>query len=167
MKSGNLHQWSVLLLFVLILTSCSRSNYPERNPYPQRNPHPRGPVVIVDGDGRVITHPGHLPPGQAKKIYGHKSAKVFAPGQKKKYLKHYGSLPAIVIYLPERMARRESSGRWFYRNENDFLYWKRTDGYYHLDDRYFDDGDYRYSRHRNDNDEDERKYKKGKGKWKP
>ncbi|MBD1428921.1 quinol oxidase subunit 4 [Sphingobacterium litopenaei] len=27
---------------------------------------------------------GHLPPGQAKKIYGDKSAKRHAPGQKKK-----------------------------------------------------------------------------------
>ena len=27
----------------------------------------------------------HTPPGQAKKIYGHQSAKAFAPGQQKKY----------------------------------------------------------------------------------
>lgn len=30
------------------------------------------------------THRGSLPPGQAKKIYGHQSAKAFAPGQQKK-----------------------------------------------------------------------------------
>ena len=27
---------------------------------------------------------GHLPPGKAKKVYGDKSAKRYAPGQKKK-----------------------------------------------------------------------------------
>lgn len=33
-------------------------------------------------------HPhGHLPPGKAKKIYGDKSAKRHAPGQKKKKYK--------------------------------------------------------------------------------
>ncbi len=31
-----------------------------------------------------------LPPGQAKKVYGHQSAKAFAPGQQKK---HNGVLP--------------------------------------------------------------------------
>lgn len=28
---------------------------------------------------------GNLPPGQAKKVYGHQSAKAFAPGQQKKH----------------------------------------------------------------------------------
>jgi hypothetical protein len=35
------------------------------------------------------SHPAKpLPPGQAKKIYGTKSAKPFAPGQQKKHKKH-------------------------------------------------------------------------------
>lgn len=33
--------------------------------------------------GRRYPH-GHLPPGQAKKVYGGKSAKRYAPGQQKK-----------------------------------------------------------------------------------
>ena len=36
----------------------------------------------------IVTIPNptakHLPPGQAKKLYGQKSAKAFAPGQQKK-----------------------------------------------------------------------------------
>jgi len=31
-----------------------------------------------------VTHHGHLPPGQAKKLTGSKSAKPYAPGQQKK-----------------------------------------------------------------------------------
>ena len=31
---------------------------------------------------------GHLPPGKAKKVYGEKSAKRHAPGQKKKHKKN-------------------------------------------------------------------------------
>lgn len=50
-------------------------------------------------------HPhGHLPPGKAKKIYGDKSAKRHAPGQKKKRHKnakkgkgHYKH--GVVIYF--------------------------------------------------------------------
>lgn len=47
--------------------------------------------VILDRDGKVINRDGrigrndrNLPPGQAKKKYGGKSAKVYAPGQRKK-----------------------------------------------------------------------------------
>jgi hypothetical protein len=47
--------------------------------------------VIRDRDGNVILkddrtyrNDGNLPPGQAKKKYGSKSAKVYAPGQRKK-----------------------------------------------------------------------------------
>jgi len=32
----------------------------------------------------IVTNGNNLPPGQAKKIYGEKSAKRFAPGQRKK-----------------------------------------------------------------------------------
>ncbi|WP_341842421.1 hypothetical protein [Chitinophaga caseinilytica] len=31
------------------------------------------------------SHPHGMPPGQAKKVYGTKSAKPFAPGQQKKH----------------------------------------------------------------------------------
>ena len=36
----------------------------------------------------VINNPNDLPPGQAKKIYGTKSAKPFAPGQRKKHYRN-------------------------------------------------------------------------------
>ena len=45
-------------------------------------------AVAIIYSGCVVTHPtghqGNLPPGQQKKIYGTKSAKPFAPGQRKK-----------------------------------------------------------------------------------
>ncbi len=36
-------------------------------------------------------HPHGMPPGQAKKIYGKKSARQFAPGQQKKYKSKKGN----------------------------------------------------------------------------
>ena len=46
-----------------------------------------GPVIISpspeERETRVRRHK-NLPPGQAKKIYGHQSAREFAPGQQKK-----------------------------------------------------------------------------------
>jgi len=42
--------------------------------------------VVVAGKRPASTHSstGHLPPGQAKKLNGDKSAKAYAPGQQKK-----------------------------------------------------------------------------------
>ena len=46
----------------------------------------RNGVLIRSGSSTVIIvddRPQNLPPGQMKKVYGTKSAKVFAPGQQK------------------------------------------------------------------------------------
>ena len=49
-----------------------------------------GPVIVDDrndrdyDNDRRVRNRRNLPPGQAKKIYGHQSAKAFAPGQQKK-----------------------------------------------------------------------------------
>jgi hypothetical protein len=42
-----------------------------------------GMFAMVSCSYRISTGPGHLPPGHAKKLVGSKSAKPFAPGQRK------------------------------------------------------------------------------------
>lgn len=64
-----------------------------------------GVIYRERGDDRVyrrsgsVYYPGQnvrsLPPGQAKKIYGHQSAKAFAPGQQKKSYNNN-------VYYPQR-----------------------------------------------------------------
>ena len=47
-------------------------------------------ILMVFSSCYTSRHPhGHLPPGQAKKIYGGKSAKRYAPGQQKKRHKQH------------------------------------------------------------------------------
>ncbi|WP_051360070.1 hypothetical protein [Adhaeribacter aquaticus] len=63
------------LIIALAAASCRTSpiaRYP--NPYPSPGGHSRG-----------------LPPGQAKKVYGHQSARAFAPGQQKKHGHYHGN----------------------------------------------------------------------------
>lgn len=63
----------VLFLFVLMLgVSCSRS-------------------VVVRYPAPGSSSAKGLPPGQAKKVYGHQSAKAFAPGQQKKHVSSPGN----------------------------------------------------------------------------
>src|SRR5689334_5781787 len=96
------------LAAIIFLVSCSSTNYPtdQNDPYPKGKsypqqspyPYPNDDGVMVDRQGRVITRDGrvvgntrNLPPGQAKKIYGGRSAKAYASGQRKKVDRNYQS----------------------------------------------------------------------------
>lgn len=63
MKTRFISLWLGVTLFVLALGGCKSSSG----------------VTIYQPQAK------HLPPGQAKKMYGHQSAKAFAPGQQKKH----------------------------------------------------------------------------------
>ena len=123
-----------------------------------------------DRDGRVINNETNLPPGQAKKKYGGKSAKVYAPGQRKKEGNgSYSNLPPQRISIDDRYAQRASNGRYYYTDANGYIYWKGNDGFFYLDRKYVDrvrGNDEKYD-HKNDNgdgddDDDDDRYKKDK-----
>jgi hypothetical protein len=61
----------VLALVVLVASSCR-----------SRKATVKAPTKIYYPKSRQATH--RLPPGQAKKVNGDKSAKAYAPGQQKK-----------------------------------------------------------------------------------
>jgi hypothetical protein len=148
MQQVKLHKWLIAVLFVTVLTSCARKNYPDRNPYPREERR--------DDD---VYHPGtgDMPPGQAKKVYGQKSAKVFAPGQRKKMDRNDGYRPPPVIYISDELARTNRNGELYYDNEYGYRYWKFCDGKYYLDSKYEMSDD-------NDGRGRSKKYKKGKHK---
>lgn len=95
---------AVVGLMVVMLTACGTSrSYPDSRPYPGQPragyPYPYPDGRYPDGrypdgrypDGRSYPtsrypdsrYSKRLPPGQAKKIYGGRSARVYAPGHNK------------------------------------------------------------------------------------
>ena len=128
-----------LFLFAFVLTSCSSSKSTTKK-YPEEK--------------TTASNPGKLPPGQAKKIYGTKSAKVFAPGQQKKHGKYY---PLIIVRTPGIIILRHADGRYYYKNEDNYTYWQGSDERFYLDDQHLDKVDY-------DKNELESWKSKGKGK---
>ena len=153
--------------FALTITACSKTNYPT---YPRTEPFPdpgesRYPNPGSSGDNStsypaegqkdgVVTiirtgggSTDHMPPGQAKKKYGSQSAKVYAPGQRKK--NGGNNRMATVISVPDLYASRATSGQ-LYFNYRGNTYRKQNDGYYHLD--------------QNDGNRQGRQKSKGKGK---
>lgn len=140
-----------------------------RNPVPypngdNSNSYPRegqrdGVVTIIRTSDRGYEK---MPPGQAKKKYGGKSARVYAPGQQKK---HGGSgyRLATVISVPDQYASRATNGQLYYDYRGN-RYWKQNDGYYYIANYNSKaKGDYRDD---DDDDDDYRKKKKGKSKGK-
>ena len=96
-----------LLIAVVTLASCGSSRtttkrypypgspypypeerYPQGYPYPDRYPDDRYPDRRYPDYGST-RHPRNLPPGHAKKKYGSRSARPYAPGQQKKYDRRY------------------------------------------------------------------------------
>ena len=60
-----------------------------------------GMIVLSLSSCYTHRHPhGHVPPGKAKKIYGSKSAKRHAPGQKKKRHKKGRHHHRHDVYIP-------------------------------------------------------------------
>lgn len=129
MKLSNFTQAVVLMLLIAFAASCGTSHptsrYPDRRDYPDRYPH----------DERA-TH--RLPPGHAKKVYGHGSAKSHAPGQRKKY--GYRSL--IIVRRPGMDIRRMRDGRYYYTSSEGFYYWKGYDDRLYIDERHLSQIDY-------------------------
>ena len=139
MKTTNVLQAVSLLLILVVAVSCrsSRSTtgrqYPRNPGYPTQTPTKTYPVY-VDG--------GNLPPGQAKKIYGGQSAKVYAPGQRKKYANRY---PLVIIHTADIVISQHSDGRYYYRNTAGYTYWKGYDGRYYLDEKHLKGMEYEAS----------------------
>ena len=127
-------------------------------------------VVVVKKEPKVVVVERKLPPGQAKKIYGSKSAKVYAPGQQKK-MKYKKRYPLIIIRTPDIVIHRFSDGRYYYRNSEGFYYWKGDDDRFYLDQQHLDNVEYDHNEYDDWNSKGKIKYNsngngKGNGKSK-
>ena len=135
-------------LSAIVFVSCSSSkSSTKKYPYPGSPvPQERKPDDSpTDKDGSQdknsnASHPANLPPGQAKKIYGEKSAKVFAPGQRKKQGNAY--YPLIIIKTPQIIILKHADGRYYCKNVDNFIYWKGNDDRFYLDEQYLEQVEY-------------------------
>ena len=159
MKSNTFLQAAILITIIALAASCrtSRSDYPTSRRYPspeeRRYPYPDDRRVVITND----PNPQNLPPGQAKKVYGGRSARPYAPGQRKKQYEYSRRVPLIIVRTPDIVIGRNNDGRYYHRNSDGYTYWQGYDNRYYLDDQYL--GRVRY-----DDNEYKDWYSKGKGK---
>jgi hypothetical protein len=146
MKNVKILQAVSLFLILIIAVSCSPSRPTSGRQYPRNYPYPDYPVYND-------RYPPGLPPGQAKKVYGGRSARPYAPGQRKKYGSTYRRYPLIIIRTPDIVIGRYNDGRYYYRNPEGYMYWKGYDDRFYLDEKYLNDNRY------DENEYNEWKYK--------
>ncbi|HEU5167048.1 MAG TPA: hypothetical protein VFU29_15965 [Chitinophagaceae bacterium] len=168
MKMIKILQTASLFSIIIFAVSCRSSRPVYEGRYPPREypsyPPPPPPPVYYPG-------PQNLPPGQAKKVYGGRSARPYAPGQRKKYDYSYRRYPLIIIRTPEIIIGRYNDGRYYYQNPEGYMYWKGYDDRFYLDEKYLNDNgydeneynDWKYKGRKNNNDH---KYQKRGNQWK-
>ena len=154
-----------LFSILIIAVSCRSSRPVYERQYPPRE-YPSYPPPPP-----VYPNPQSLPPGQAKKVYGSRSARPYAPGQQKKYGYSSRSYPLIIIRTPDIIIGRNNDGRYYYRNPEGYMYWKGYDGRFYLDEKHlndnrYDENEYNDWKYKGRNDNNDHRYQKGKNKWK-
>ena len=165
MKMIKILQTVGLFSVLIIAVSCRSSRPVYEGRYPPREypsaPPPPTPIFYPT--------PPILPPGQAKNVYGGRSARPYAPGQQKKYGPTYRRYPLIIIRTPDIIIGKYN-GRYYYRNPEGFMYWKGYDDRFYLDEKYlnnnrYDDDEYNDWKQRGRKN-NYQKNNKGKKKWK-
>jgi hypothetical protein len=174
-KINCMNRFLLVAFVVVAFTACSRTSYPTDpipptdprypvpgesrypNPYPSEDNSTAYPAEgQKDGVVTIIrkndVNGENLPPGQAKKKYGSKSARVYAPGQRKKNGGVAGT--PTVISVPDIYASKETTGQLYYLYRGR-IYRKQSDGYYHL-----------AKANEQNNEGQQRSKQKGKGKGK-
>lgn len=91
-------------------------------------------TVVVSGDGKVVNPTVKTTSGA--RVYPVTSARSFTPNQKKNLMLRFKTVPPKVLHVPESLAQKNSKGS-YYIFKKKFWYWKSSDGYFYLDDNYY------------------------------
>ena len=102
-----------------------RRNYPDYN---QQQQMPAAPVIIIDADGRRSNN-------QYRNFDNCYNLQTLSRKQRKRLEKKLGYVPPLAIYVPDQFVNH--SGVYMYNNN--IVYRKDRDGFFHLDSRYFND----------------------------
>ncbi len=140
------------LLFVLIIaSSCHRKSVPassrnngevtpllngnEANGMPAA-PAFAKPVIIVDAKGNFAVTETTLPADAPKEILNPANARAYTPAQTKTLAYRFGKVPPRILYVPSSLSKKSAKGT-YYVLDKKFWYWKKSNGYFYIDDNYF------------------------------
>lgn len=88
-------------------------------------------IVVSDGFGKVVD------PGDSTIEFNKlQLSKGFTSQQKLNLKTRYNTIPPRVLYVNQQLQQKSARGS-YYILEKKFWYWKKTDGLFYLDDKYY------------------------------
>ena len=125
----------------LLLTACSKKTKPTNavTTTPVNPPVVKvlpAPMIVVDGNGRIITTKSKLPDSIGRKVDYSKIERAFTPNQKTNLIYRYKIVPPKVLYVPDVYVQKSLKGDYCVYKQK-FWYWKKADGLFYLDETYY------------------------------
>lgn len=127
-------------VLLLLAAACNRKANPSKPTHTANEsgtsskPAEQSATVVVSGDGKVVNSTVKTTSGA--KVYPVTNARSFTPNQKKNLMLRFKAVPPKVLHVPENLAQKNAKGS-YYVYKKKFWYWKASDGYYYLDENYY------------------------------
>ncbi|MDE1192598.1 MAG: hypothetical protein PW786_10740 [Arachidicoccus sp.] len=95
------------------------------------------PVVVIDSHGMLKVDSLILPPDVSHNLDSlNQATRAFTPDQAKNLAHRFNQIPPRVLLVPNNLAKKGVKG-YYYKYQNKFWYWKKDDGYFYLDENYY------------------------------
>jgi len=93
-------------------------------------------MIVADGYGKLLTPPENLPDSSGIKYNSLQLSKGFTVQQRANLQARYNTVPPRVLYVPGKLSLTSLKGS-YYIYKKKFWYWKKDDGLYYLDQKYY------------------------------
>jgi hypothetical protein len=93
-------------------------------------------MIVSDGYGRLLTPQQNLPQDAGVKYNSLQLSKGFTAQQLANLQARYHTVPPRVLYVPQQAGLSSLKGN-YYIFKKKFWYWKKSDGFYYLDEKYY------------------------------
>ncbi len=91
-------------------------------------------IIVVDAKGNFAVSQKDLPPDAA--ALNNANARAYTPAETKNLAYRFGKIPPRILYVPAALRKTTSRGT-YYVLQKKYWYWKKSDGYFYLDENYY------------------------------
>jgi len=93
-------------------------------------------MVVADGYGKLITPQQSIPENSGVSYNSLQLSKGFTVQQRANLHARYSIVPPRVLYVADNLSSKSLKGNYYIYNKK-FWYWKKPDGLYYLDQKYY------------------------------
>lgn len=122
---------------IIFFTSCHRHTIPAAASNSTPASVYTNPVIIADAHGNIVATAKDLPPTADKSILNIENARAYTPEQTKNLAYRYKYIPPKILFVPDALTKTSNRGT-YYVYKTKFWYWKKSNGYFYLDETYYD-----------------------------